>query len=171
MSPSECLFPNAQRTIYCVSGVQAKWLPTVTRVQEVGPGLKSWDAVGAEPLCHARPASSCISWTIHVILLCHLLPRSPQLPRGLPETCFSWGCFQFLFSLLHLEELNDLAHPHHFSTGPSYVSTCLALGDQVSVLTLGGSLRTGLNLFACVWHLIICPEKSSQLWPPSPVPS
>ena len=65
--------------------------PLLTRVQGVGPGQKTCGTVGVVPLYHARPAASCISWTIHVILLCHLLPRSPQRPRGLPETCFSLG--------------------------------------------------------------------------------
>ena len=62
------------------------WLPAVTRVQEVGPGQHSCDAIGGCTMPSLLLPGSLESsmWFCSVIFQPHT-----QLPQGLPETCFS----------------------------------------------------------------------------------
>lgn len=55
-----------------------------------------------------------------------------------------------------IDELPGLVH-----CDTCCMSSCPELGDPVSVQIFGGRLKTELNLFACVWPLIICPAKDA----------
>lgn len=134
---------------YCVSGVQAKWLPHCYKRPGSRAGPETlrccWScAISAMPgLLLPAAREQCMRFCF-----CHLLPRSLNYPRGCQEACFS-GMFPVLFSFASFRRVEWPG------SSLSFLNRYLAMGPHAWHLGIKFLFRPCVAVWGLDWTCLL----------------